>query len=224
MRRARAGNAGGRRRACGCDRDDACRLTRIRAVSIRASSHTRARGGRCRCDSPPRRGPSPPGAPRPESLAIASRSDAPLPARRADDRCRQSVPPAPGLLRPPARVSGERPPALSCPDRRGSHPRGETPSAPQPESQYPCSAKRPRIALIRATRVVCHCVRTRWSAGNVCCSTVFTGTGRMSSHRAASTRASVSVRSVLLRRTYGRTYWTGSSRTRHPRDCRRRPQ
>ena len=31
--------------------------------------------------------------------------------------------------------------------------------------------------LIRAVRVCCHWLRTRWSACNACCSDVFTGTG-----------------------------------------------
>jgi hypothetical protein len=57
-----------------------------------------------------------------------------------------------------------------------------------------------------------------------CCSTDFTSTGRMSAHRAASRRASLSARSVLLRRTYGRTYCAGSSRTSWPRASACRPQ
>ena len=59
-------------------------------------------------------------------------------------------------------------------------------------------------------------VRIRWIACSVCCSTVFTGTARISPQRAASSSASVSARSVLCRRTYGRTYCTGNSRTRTP--------
>src|SRR5262249_47024453 len=61
---------------------------------------------------------------------------------------------------------------------------------------WPCSANSPRIAFIRATRAVCHCVRTRCIAWSVCCSTVFTGTGRMSPQRAAKER--VGVRAVCL--------------------------
>ena len=55
-------------------------------------------------------------------------------------------------------------------------------------------------------------------------SMVLTGTGCTPAHRLASSIASVSVRSVLLRRTYGRTYWTGIKRTASPLAWQRRPQ
>lgn len=38
-------------------------------------------------------------------------------------------------------------------------------------------AQVPGQSIVRAVRVCCHCVRTRWSACNACCSGVFTGTG-----------------------------------------------
>lgn len=73
-------------------------------------------------------------------------------------------------------------------------------------SLAPFVDRRPRTTLIRAVRAACHCGRTRCSAWSVCCSMVFTGTGCIPPHRLAWSNASVSVRSVLLRRPDGRTY------------------
>ena len=53
------------------------------------------------------------------------------------------------------------------------------------------------MALRRAVRAACHCVRTRCSACSVCCSTVLTGTGWIPPHRFASSNA-FGVRSVGL--------------------------
>ena len=69
----------------------------------------------------------------------------------------------------------------------------------------PCSRNRPRRPLIRAVRVLIHCSRTPCRATSPCCSARFTGTAGIKSARAASTNASASARSVLSRRTNGRT-------------------
>ena len=69
----------------------------------------------------------------------------------------------------------------------------------------PCSPSSPRRALMRAVRVVIHCSRTRCNATRACCSGRLIGTAGIRSTRDASTSASASARSVLFRRTNGRT-------------------
>ena len=134
----------------------------------------------------------------------------------------RSSPQARGPRRRPAPTAVAAGRAPRRPRLRGSRSRGQ--HRPRTDGdRMPVFRNSPRIALIRATRAVCHWVRTRCSACSACCSTVFTGTGRISPHRFASRMASASVRSVLFRRTYGRTYWTGNKRTCKPAACPRRP-
>lgn len=90
--------------------------------------------------------------------------------------------------------------------------------------RIPCSRRIPRSVLIRAVRVVIHCSRTRCRATSACCSTRFTATVGTCPERTASRIASASARSVLLRRTHGRTYAGGTSVTRWPCCCATRPQ
>src|SRR2546425_8416980 len=80
----------------------------------------------------------------------------------------------------------------------------------------PNSLSRPRTVFRRAVRVASHVVRRRCNATNACCEIDFTGTGRTSSLRNASSKPFVSMRSVLLRGAYGRTTWGGTSTTRWP--------
>jgi hypothetical protein len=76
---------------------------------------------------------------------------------------------------------------------------------------------------MRRVRVLIHAERVRCKACSACCSTDFTATGWMSEARAASSSATASAASVLLRFTYALTYCAGSS-TSIPRDLNVRAQ
>jgi hypothetical protein len=86
-----------------------------------------------------------------------------------------------------------------------AHTAGTTFSAPT-VMNTPSSRSRPRSAFNRAVRSVIQPWRIRCSEVSSCCGTVLIGTGRMSSFRLASRIPLASVRSVLFRFTYGRTW------------------
>jgi len=88
----------------------------------------------------------------------------------------------------------------------------------------PSSRSSPRSVLICAVRAASQLERKRCSEHSTCCATVLTGTGRISALRYASRIPFASVRSVLFRVTYGRTWCGGSSTTEWPSSSSFRPQ